>query len=57
MLIQIYKIVFILSETFSGSFHSQHRRYVAASKGREPEVLLVGDSLVQLMPQTGGQVS
>lgn len=30
-------------------FSVQHNRFVSDSKGKEPDVLFVGDSLVQLM--------
>ncbi|CAN9513776.1 unnamed protein product [Ophioblennius macclurei] len=36
-----------------GRWMSLHNRFVSDSKGKEPEVLFVGDSLVQLMHQFG----
>lgn len=36
-----------------GRWMSMHKRFVSDSKGKEPEVVFVGDSLVQLMHQFG----
>ena len=33
------------------NFHLQHRRFIAEAKEKEPEVLIIGDSLIQLMAQ------
>uniref|UniRef100_A0A8C7Y5Z2 Uncharacterized protein n=1 Tax=Oryzias sinensis TaxID=183150 RepID=A0A8C7Y5Z2_9TELE len=36
-----------------GRWMSLHNHFVAESKDREPDVLFVGDSLIQLMHQFG----
>ncbi|KAM9310140.1 platelet-activating factor acetylhydrolase IB subunit gamma isoform 2-T2 [Pholidichthys leucotaenia] len=36
-----------------GRWMSMHNRFVSDSKGREPDVLFVGDSLIQLMHEFG----
>ena len=35
----------------TANFYLQHRRFIAEAKEKEPEVLIIGDSLIQLMAQ------